>query len=1068
MESTAKTGEEKFSNLGDKIKGFFSSMVQQGMGFAAGMIGMSGFGGIAYAAQGLIRQMAGLNIQFEQYGTTLKRFLGDEAKGMMNWIIEFARKTPYTLKDLVKASTYIAAFGMNIKEVLPLAGDLAAAFGATGDNLQMVIFALGRLAAGQVGEALEHLRRFGISMKQLMEEGVKFSESGRLEDSAEKVFQAVLNIIKKHYQGLMEVQAQTVAGMISNWQDFKDFMLKNIGQSLFEAIRKVMQELMKGTEGNVKDLANALEVLTQPLAKFVEIVGIAGVKTLEWARSHAEAIKELAKVSLIFTASAAIGGLAEGIVRLIGFLRALASTLGGVRAAMVSLLSTAGAVAAGISAVMNGAVHLYDYLTQKKYEAVSAEAALTGPERIMKVLEPYATGRVKWIEPSAITAETRQIIEWAIGHALPKYTTVLKLYPYKLTPQDEKAIRTAYDKAIQQYNLLAKKAAEAAKAKTKTPPVLPPVKVDAPKVEGADEAKDKAAKKTEQTYEEFWKEQEKRLKDVIVLGQKLGKDANEVWTDVVTLLTNAEVESWVKYSRDIPAKFMPYLNLAKDESGLMVGKYIQEVGAVLGVQIPEEWRKAFDTKYWDKAKDELMEQITLAVMLHPSDIEGLAKDLQRTLESAITKAAKKGIRIPSELLNIFRQFSEGDWRLALKQLLDFLGVEVKTLGGEFEESLKKTFQSYLEEQAVATVWDRLQKIGYSLSDLFGTVDAQIVESFTLPPDEDYLKVVERIRQREHFESLIKEAIDELINDARRNADKAIKTQVKDFYTKVLPTIGLTPILALLGIPPGAAPVLTGLVPPPGVVEESESQQKSLFQRLAERFKDTSKEMEHAWGNLISRMISDLSDAVLKSLSQFKDLVVKGTGSFKEFAGSIKELFSTLGREILRAFIEQWVQRLVVRVLPYFEKLGMLLQAWASKIGALMGSQMLTGIVGGLTLVGTFLNKELRKEFWGKGEWEKTLAGAGIGFLIGGPVGALVGGIFGGFFENPIYDRWAMMQGRDFGRHFISGISLAAKEARAPILPSGNVQVNVARMEVSTPIDWDRFASAIVYHIRRSY
>ena len=1047
--------------MGDKIKGFFSSMLQQGVGFAAGMIGMSGFGGVIYATQNLIRQMAGLNIQFEQYGTTLKRFLGDEAKGMMDWLTEFARKTPYTLKDLVEASTYIAAFGMNIKEILPLAGDLAAAFGATGDNLQMVVFALGRLAAGQVGEALEHLRRFGISTKQLMEEGVKFSKSGQLEDSTEKVFQAVLNIIKKHYQGLMEVQAQTVAGMISNWQDFKDFMLKNIGQSLFEAIKKVMQELMKGTEGNVKDLADALGVLTQPLAKFVEIVGIAGVKTLEWARSHAEVIKELAKVSLILTASAAIGGLTEGIVRLIGSLRALTIALGGVRAAMVSLLSTAGAVATGIGAVMIGAVYLYDYLTQKKYEAVSAEAALTGPERIKRVLEPYATGKAKWVEPSELTAESKQIIEHAIGHALPK-STILKLYPYKLTPQDEEAIRTAYEKTIQQYNLLAKKAAEAAKAaKAKTPPVLPPVKVDAPKVEGADEAKKKAAKKTEQTYEEFWKEQEKRLKDVIVLGQKLGKDANEVWTDVVTLLTNAEIDSWEKYSRDIPAKFMPYLKLAEDESGMMVGKYIQEVGSLLGVQIPEEWRKAFDTKYWDKAKDELMEQITLAVMLHPSDIEGLAKDLQRALESAITEAAKKGIRIPSELLNIFRQFSEGDWRVALKQLLDFLGVEVKTLSGEFEESLEKTFQSYLEERAVVTARDSLQKIGYSLSDLFGTAEAQIVESFTLPPD------VERIRQRAHFESLIEEAIDELIDDARKGADEAIKTHVKNLYTKVPFTIGLVPILSLVGAP-GAAPLLMGLVPPPEVVEESESQQKGLFQRLAERFQDTSEEMEHAWGNLISRMISDLSDAVLKLLSQFKDLVVKGTGSFKEFAGSIKELFSMLGREILRAFIEQWVQRLVVRVLPYFEKLGMLLQAWASKIGALMGSQMLTGIVGGLTLVGTFLNKDLRKEFWGKGEWEKTVAGAGIGFLVGGPVGALIGGIFGGFFENPIYDRWAMMQGRDFGRHFISGISLAAKEARAPILPSGNVQVNVAKMEVSTPIDWNRFASAIVYHIRRSY
>lgn len=167
----------------------------------------------------------------------------DAAREMIEYITIFAAKTPFELPELIEAGKNLAAFGLDVKQYLPLAGDLAAAFGATREHLMMVISAFGRIKAGQFGEAFEVLRRFGIGTRELTEKGgIKFQQGRSIPivTDPREVLEGVGKVISTTFPGLMEKMSATLLGKWSNLWDG----IKRIAISVGDSMRPFFTDLL--------------------------------------------------------------------------------------------------------------------------------------------------------------------------------------------------------------------------------------------------------------------------------------------------------------------------------------------------------------------------------------------------------------------------------------------------------------------------------------------------------------------------------------------------------------------------------------------------------------------------------------------------------------------------------------------------------------------------------------------------------------------------------------------------------------------------------------------------------
>ncbi|HEX8833144.1 MAG TPA: hypothetical protein VF719_03030, partial [Abditibacteriaceae bacterium] len=168
----------------------------------------------------------------------------------------------FNLPDLVVASKTLAKDRQFSVRALQAADDLAAAGIDEGTTPQDVARALGRLRAGDTGEAFERFRDFGIGRPDLEAQGLKFDSGGALEDKSkegvQRAIDAVIRIIEERFGGLSKRMAtETLEGSLSNLQDNWTRFTSSIGEVLIPAI----------TLG-----ANALQILTGWLARMPQPV----------------------------------------------------------------------------------------------------------------------------------------------------------------------------------------------------------------------------------------------------------------------------------------------------------------------------------------------------------------------------------------------------------------------------------------------------------------------------------------------------------------------------------------------------------------------------------------------------------------------------------------------------------------------------------------------------------------------------------------------------------------------------------------------------------------------------
>ncbi|MBI9055523.1 MAG: hypothetical protein JEY96_16995 [Bacteroidales bacterium] len=188
---------------------------------------------------------------FEKYGVTLRTMLGSQgaARERMTEYADIAKKTPFELQQVVESGNQLQAIGRYSRGNVTMLGDLAA---ASGKPIEQVMNAYAKLSTGQKGESVNMFRDLLISSEDWAKAtGKGIKKNGELAATTEEMITALPKILKKKgFFGMMDQQAKTTEGKISNLSD-SFYMLK---ESAGEKMKPAFDEFLSGTANIVESM----------------------------------------------------------------------------------------------------------------------------------------------------------------------------------------------------------------------------------------------------------------------------------------------------------------------------------------------------------------------------------------------------------------------------------------------------------------------------------------------------------------------------------------------------------------------------------------------------------------------------------------------------------------------------------------------------------------------------------------------------------------------------------------------------------------------------------------------
>lgn len=195
----------------------------------------------------LIGNLFRITGEFEMQKTTLSAMLGDlnKAEEIISNIKELAVKSPFQFKDLSQYAKQLSAYSIPAEELFDTTKMLADVSAGLGVGMDRIILAYGQIrsAAFLRGQEVRQLTEAGIPIlselaKQFKETTGEALSMGEVFDkiSARQVpFEMVAKVFKDmtseggKFFNMQEIQADTLAGKISNLKDAYQIMLAEIG-----------------------------------------------------------------------------------------------------------------------------------------------------------------------------------------------------------------------------------------------------------------------------------------------------------------------------------------------------------------------------------------------------------------------------------------------------------------------------------------------------------------------------------------------------------------------------------------------------------------------------------------------------------------------------------------------------------------------------------------------------------------------------------------------------------------------------------------------------------------------
>lgn len=275
------------------VKAKASDFIQGGvasfkhLGVRAGQaIGLALAGAGGFAAKTGVSTAA--HFETAEVGMTTMLGSAEKAKKMLDDLAKFSARTPFELRGIVDSSKQLLAYGFNAEQIMPIlrdVGDAAGALGLGNEGVDRITRALGQFKVkGRVmAEEMLQLTETGIPAYEMLAEhyGKTVREVTEMvhrgEVDAESGIEALRKGMHKRYQGLMDRQAETLSGIMSNIKDqfaltTKDLFLPMVPQ-VKDVMRKVLATLAKTAEFAQKDWPAIWERLSKdPLGYLNDMV----------------------------------------------------------------------------------------------------------------------------------------------------------------------------------------------------------------------------------------------------------------------------------------------------------------------------------------------------------------------------------------------------------------------------------------------------------------------------------------------------------------------------------------------------------------------------------------------------------------------------------------------------------------------------------------------------------------------------------------------------------------------------------------------------------------------------
>ena len=211
--------------------------------------------------------------EMETYRTTLNTVLRDEEKAadMMRWSTEFAAHTPYNTGDIVDAVTRLEAYGFKSQAMMENIGNMASAMNK---DLPTAVEAVYKATLGEM-ELMEN--NFAITKKLINEKAQEWYGQAVIDASkkitdTEMYTNTLLRLIEEKFEGGMEAQSRTWAGIKSNMEDSRDAIFRRIvgmdaaGEATEDGLYARMLRMGQNAADSLADFADS-DVLDEWAAK---------------------------------------------------------------------------------------------------------------------------------------------------------------------------------------------------------------------------------------------------------------------------------------------------------------------------------------------------------------------------------------------------------------------------------------------------------------------------------------------------------------------------------------------------------------------------------------------------------------------------------------------------------------------------------------------------------------------------------------------------------------------------------------------------------------------------------
>ena len=268
----------------------------------------------AYAAKEIIGDMIRITGEFEMQRVALRSILQDMtgADTLYEKIQALAVESPFQFKDLISYTKQLAAFSVPLDELYDTTKMLADVSAGLGVGMDRLILAYGQIRSAaflrgtevrQLTEAgvpiLEELRR---KFEELGETGITVGDvfdkiSARMVpfEMVKEVFEDMTSAGGMFYQ-MQEVQAQTLAGKISNLKDAYEVMFAEIGEK-GEGILKNSVDLLRRLMQNYEEVGREIVALIGTYGLYRAALYIATYNTTLLARANVSLLSTLKKVT---------------------------------------------------------------------------------------------------------------------------------------------------------------------------------------------------------------------------------------------------------------------------------------------------------------------------------------------------------------------------------------------------------------------------------------------------------------------------------------------------------------------------------------------------------------------------------------------------------------------------------------------------------------------------------------------------------------------------------------------------------------------------------------------------